>query len=330
MHFDSRWKGAFGIGRYAHETRSRFAQPVEDMSAPGDPVSATGIAAWEARTACSGLRRRNEFLLSPSFTPSVSWRGPQAVTVHDLIHLDIAEESSSAKRAYYEFIVKPTVRRNAVTFTVSHFSKERLVEWSGVDPERVVVTGNAVADAFSRKGPTHSAGHPYVLYVRNSKPHKNSPRLVEALARMQERDVHLYLSGEADEATVRAAVAFGVTDRVLFTGRIQDEELASYYRGALVAVLPSLYEGFGIPAIEAMACGTAVVASETTSLPEVVGDAGLLVDPLDPEAIAAALDKVVRDKSLHHRLVSAGLERSKKFSWDDITRRIETALAQAR
>ena len=324
--FDARWCGQFGIARYGTELRKRLTGDVLDVYAPGEPFDIPGMAAWEARTGREWLRNRGRLLLSPSFTPSLAWRGAQAITVHDLIHIDVAEESSSKKALYYNHVILSAVRRNPVTFTVSQYSKRRIIEWSGVDPERILVTGNAASGDFTPDGPRHSPGYPYVFYVRNAKPHKNSARLVRAFAQLDHPDLRLVLSGPADEPTFRLARELGVGDRVIAAGSIPEDDLPAYYRGASVVAFPSLYEGFGIPALEAMACGTPLVASNTTSLPEVVGDAALLVDPVSAEDIAAGLDRALTDADVRERLRTAGPQRAALFTWDAIADTVSSTL----
>lgn len=308
---------------------SRLPADVIDIGSDphADPISLAGMLAWETRALVAHRRHPASILLSPSFTPARGWGDRQAVTVHDLIHLDVADEGSRSKQLYYERVVRPAIRRHPVTFTVSHFSKQRLVEWSGVSEERIVVTGNAAGAAFTPDGPAHSPGYPYVFYLRNAKPHKNSVGLVRAFARLPHPDLRLVLSGRRDEPTSRAAAAAGVSARVIYTDRIPEEDLPAFYRGAAVVAFPSLYEGFGIPAVEALACGVPLVSSNATSLPEVVGEAGVYVDPSDIESLTRGLDRALTDTALRAQLRTAGPARAALFSWDRITHAVLGALS---
>ena len=166
--------------------------------------------------------------------------------------------------------------------------------------------------------------------MRSSKPHKNTPRLISAFAELPRDDVHLVLSGHPDADSLAAASRGGVSDRVVFEGLIPDAVLPNYYRGASVVAFTSLYEGFGIPAIEAMACGTPLVASSTTSLPEVTGGAALLVDPSDVMEIARALSRALTDDRLRKGLREAALGRAAQFSWEDIASTVMQTLSQIR
>lgn len=324
--FDARWDGEYGIGRYSNETRARLRGDIHDLRTPDEPLSPKGLASWELATRRASPAR-GDILLSPSFTPALTWRGPQAITVHDLIHVDVPEESSRVKGLYYNRVVLPLVRKSAVTFTVSEYSKRRIMEWSGVSEDRIIVTGNAADASFTPDGERHTPGYPYILYVRNAKPHKNTHGLLQAFALLPERsEIKLVLSGNADEPSLSLAKELGISDRVVFAGRIPEAQLPAYYRGAELLVFPSLYEGFGIPAVEAMACGTPVVAANATSLPEIVGTAAELVDPKDPEAISAGLHRVLADNTLRTSMRAVGLEQTTKFTWEKVTSRIAKGL----
>jgi len=218
------------------------------------------------------------------------------------------------------------MHRAEKVLTVSNYSKGRLIEWSGVSEDKIVVVGNGVDTVFSPEGNLHKFDAPYILYIRNSKPHKNVATLLKAFALMSESDVKLVLNGNPDENARHEALRLGVLDRVIFAGRISEDKLPEYYRGAAVVTMPSLYEGFGLPALEGMASGVPVVVSNSTSLPEVVGDAGLLVDPTDPASIAHGLDRALSDTVLRRDLRRLGLERAKKFKWDDVAARINRVM----
>lgn len=322
--YDARWIGEHGIGRFAHEVRSRLPEGTIDI--PGtDPVSWRGLLELEVQTKLVHRRTRQVFF-SPGYMPPISWRGPLIFTIHDLIHLDVAAEASRFKTLYYNHVVRPAIARAQAVLTVSEYSRQRILDWSGAPPEKVVVVGNGVDSAFSPEGLKYDPGYPYVLYVRNTKPHKNVPRLLEAFAQLDVPEVKLMLSGRADEDTRHLALRLGILDRVVFAGRIPEANLPSYYRGAAVVTMPSLYEGFGLPALEGMACGVPVVVSNTTSLPEVVGDAGVLVDPMDPASIAEGLYRALTDTALRADLRERGLIRARRFDWDRVGARVRHEL----
>lgn len=321
--FDDRWSGEHGIGRFTREVRTRLPGTTIDL-AGCNPVSPLGLL--ELERVSWGRRSNPALFFSPGYTPPIRWSGPVVFTVHDLIHLDVPEERSNFKTLYYNRVVRPAMHRAQRVLTVSEYSRQRLLEWSGVAPEQVVVVGNGVDSTFAPEGRVHQPGYPYVLCVSNTKPHKNVRGLLQAFAQLDLPDLRLVLSGRADAATRHETLRLGIDHRVVFTGRLSEGALAAHYRGAEVVTLPSLYEGFGLPPLEAMASGIPVVVSDTTSLPEVVGNAGLLVDPRDPESIADGLNRAVTDTALRQTLRARGLERVRMFCWDDVARRVRREL----
>ena len=168
-----------------------------------------------------------------------------------------------------------------------------------MNPIKVKVVGCGVGSEFSVVGNSHNPGFPYLLYIGNSKPHKNVNRLLKAFSKAQiSTDIRLLLriSGATLEDYKQELEQLNILNRVVFLDVISDNDLPSYYRGAKALVFPSLYEGFGLPPLEAMACGTPVITSNTTSLPEVVGNAAILVDPLDIDSIRFAIEQIILDE----------------------------------
>jgi glycosyltransferase involved in cell wall biosynthesis len=310
---DDRWIGKHGIGRFASEVLRRLPPAISMPSGlrpsnPFDPV-------W---TSVHIALIRPGVYFSPGYNPPLASRAPFVFTIHDLMHLRVAEESSVAKRLYYERIVRPALLKACKVLTVSHYSKGEIVEWSGIAPENVLVVGNGVGPEFVPTGARHVEDRPYLLYIGNRRPHKNLPRLLKAFRSAPiGSDVILLCSGMRDGAMNRWIHEAGLDpSAVRFTGEIPEERISDYYRGALAVLVPSLYEGFGLPALEAMACGTPVLAGNRASLPEVVGDAGLLVDPLDVAAIADGIGRILRDAGLRKELATRGLAQASIFSWD--------------
>jgi glycosyltransferase involved in cell wall biosynthesis len=236
---------------------------------------------------------------------------PTIVTVHDLAVLRQPEVFPAWTRLYGRTALRPTLRAADRVFAVSEFSKREVVELARVDADRVDVVPNALEPVFTAAGPRLEGD--YVLAVGTLEPRKNLARVIEATARA---GVELRLVGE------RGWGDAGVSgEHVSWLGRIDDDELAAAYRGARCLVFPSLYEGFGIPALEAMACGTPVVTSAGGALEEVTGGAAVLVDPLDPAAIAAGIDEADRRRD---ELVRRGLERARHYTWE---RALDAAVA---
>ncbi len=322
---DSRWAGGHGIGRFAGEVLSRLpgAAPVE---VAGQPLSM--LDPW--RLARAIRRAGPDVYFSPGFNPPAGRPAPFVFTIHDLIHLSCRQEASLVKRAYYRHIVRPAARRAFRVLTVSDYSKRQIVQWARVPADHVVVVGNGVGGAFCPDGPRHQANGPYLLHVGNHKPHKNIPRLLQAFARLAGKsDLQLILTGECDYGLAGLIDRLSLTGRVTFAGQCDDNAISAYYRGARALVLPSTCEGFGLPVIEAMACGTPVIAANVASLPEVAGDAALLVDPTDPAAIASTIEQLLASGALAADLAGRGLARAANFTWDRTAARVADVLDQA-
>ena len=320
---DARWcANADGIGRFAREVMRRIPELIPVA------VNTPTLALLEPLTLGRAARRQwAELYFSPAFNPPFRPGCPVVLTLHDLIHVEVDAESSPAKRAYYRFLVLPAVRRAEAVLTVSTFSRERILAWSGIAPERVIVVGNGVDKAFQPTGARHRESFDYILYVGNRKPHKNLPALFAAFANIAMRcDWHLVLSGHPDPGTTAMVEKLKLQDRVHYAGFIAEAELPAWYRGARCLVMPSLYEGFGLPAAEAMACGTPVIVANRTSLPEVVGDVGLVFDPDDVDALATALLRLQDDPQLAASLAQAGPKRAVQFDWDRVAAAVRPAL----
>jgi glycosyltransferase involved in cell wall biosynthesis len=323
---DDRWVGMHGIGRFAAEVISRLPQHMSMPAwiAPTSPIDPF----W---TSLQIRRLHPDVYFSPGFNAPISSRSPFVFTIHDLIHLRMEGESSLAKRRYYEWIVRPAIHKAHRVVTVSEFSKGEIVEWARVAPERILIAQPAAGSAFTRDGPRQQEDRPYLLYVGNRKPHKNIGRMLRAFGLSGlVPDVLLLLSGNRDEAAVQLIREAGVDESAIrFFGNMPDKRMASYYRGAVALLIPSLYEGFGLPALEAMACGTPVLAGNRASLPEVVGDAGMLVDPEDVGALANGIRTLAEDEDLRKALGRRGLDRSARFSWQASARQVAMALDEA-
>jgi glycosyltransferase involved in cell wall biosynthesis len=324
---DDRWNQG-GIRRFSQElmvrltsrfTVSGFAGKWR-LRSPLNPINPVWLA-WEIK------RRRPDVFWSPGFMSPLSSPAPFLFTVHDLIH---ARAVRGARAAYYDSVLRPLCKKAYKIVTVSEFSRHEVCQWAGLSSDRVVRIHNAASEAFTSQGRKFSPGYPYLLYVGGRSAHKNLPRLLQAFSQSElAGQCKLLLSGEPDHELQTVAAALRIGSSVEFAGFIPDEELPAYYRGALGQVLISTYEGFGIPALEAMACGTPVLCSNTTSLPEVVGNAALLVDPTNIEEISAGLRAIVHDESLRSDLISAGLERRSHFSWDESSERLSDLLVEA-
>ena len=325
IHYDPRWSGPHGIGRFADEVIARLpdARPLSFQVrrlTPLDPVA----------TALAALRLRDGVYFTPGFNPPPRSHVPVVFCIHDLIHLRFPAESTPVRRAYYRLVVAPAAQRAARILTVSEFSRREILEWTGLPEERVVVVGNGISAAFTPDGPRHEPGYPYFLYVGRRAPHKNLPGLIAAFAAAR-TDARLIFTGLPDGATTDIARHWGVVERVIFAGELDDAQLAAYYRGAIALAMPSFYEGFGLPIVEAMACGTPVLASNVTAMVETAGEGNaLLIDPLRADAIAEGLDRLAGDAALRAALREHGLARASRCSWNRVGRGVARAIAEAR
>jgi glycosyltransferase involved in cell wall biosynthesis len=282
------------------------------------------------RTAAALYRLRSGVYFSPGFNGPIRSPIPFVFCIHDLIYLRFPEDSSLAHRAYFRLVVLPAARRAFRVVTGSEYARGTILDWTGLPEARVVAVGYGVSRVFTAEGPRHEPGFPYFLYVGRRDAHKNLPRLIEAYARTRAKTgARLLFTGEPDRRIELLAARQGVRNAIGFTGALDDTRLAERYRGALALAFPSLYEGFGLPIVEAMACGTPVLASRATAMPEVAGDAALLIDPARTEDIALALDRLAGDSALRSALRTRGLARVSRFSWDAVGERVRRVLEEA-
>jgi glycosyltransferase involved in cell wall biosynthesis len=318
VYYDPRWRGAYGIGRFSSAVLRRL--PGKPLQVKGDPA-----APLDSLYLSFALRHlpRDSVFFSPGFNAPLSSRIPFVFTLHDLNHFDRAENSNAAKRIYYSLVLKRACRRASYVLTVSDYSKSRIMEWSRLPADQVVNVGNGVDAAFNPSVEPYLPGYPYLLCISNRKLHKNEFRVVDAFAQADiPQGIRLIFSGNQTAALAEQIDRRKLIGRVVFAGSIPEAQMPSFYKGAVGLVFPSLYEGFGLPAIEAMACGTPVITSNTTSLPEISGQAALLVNPESVDEIAAVISTLVSDSVLQERLRAEGYLQAKKFTWERTADRI--------
>jgi len=250
---------------------------------------------------------------------------PQVVVVHDVIPLYFPE-LLPRQYLYFRFVVPILLRRSRAIVTVSENTKKDVITFYRVEPDKVYVVPSGLDGSRYRAGidPTtvkcKYGLEAYLLYVGTMLPHKNLQRLLQAFALISTKFPHkLVIVGEKDPRyypTLEAeAKSLGLEERVSFVDYVSVEELPALYAGAEALVLPSLYEGFGAPVLEAMACGTPVISSCAGSLPEVAGDAAVLVDPHNPRELASAMETVLADPLMRQVMRQKGLEQAARFSW---------------
>lgn len=315
----------FSAAAAAAAWRSRFANFAVQLLPPPTPLVRVPVAlAYE-------LRRRPVDVLHVQYTAPPFCRAPVVTTIHDLAFEHLPETFTRRGKTQLRLTVRRTARRAAHILTVSEFSRQDISRTYRLSPDKITVTHNGCEVQFTPVGTEHEATtikqkfgitKDYLLAVGSLQPRKNLLRLLRAYARVRAEQpdfrLQLVLVGRQlwlYQEILRAIKQQQFAADVIVTNYVADEDLPALYRSAAALVYPSLFEGFGLPPLEAMACGTPVVTSNTSSLPEVVGPAALLVDPYDEAALAQALWQIARDEALRARLRTAGLVQAQQFTW---------------
>src|SRR5918911_830999 len=288
-------------------------------------------------------RRRIDVVHARYMAPRLS-PAPMVVSVHDIAYERYPQLFMPEIVVLLRTYIPRTIRRAAAVLTLSDYSKQDIVRSYNVPPEKVVVAPCAADPIFrplqdegqlaAVRAHYGTSAH-FILCVGNLQPRKNLKTLIDAYARLRRADAmrhKLVLVGRKAwlfDDIFAAARASGYANELVFTGYVPDEDLVALYNAADLFVYPSIFEGFGLPPLEAMACGTPVVTSNTSSFPEVVGNAALMVEPLDAEALAGAIATALRDANLRARLTALGLHRAALFSWEATARTILATYIQA-
>lgn len=264
---------------------------------------------------------------STHYTMPIMYFGKMVVSVHDLIHL-VYPAYLPSKPAYFyaKFMIAVSCRKAVKIITISENTKNDIIKYFHIEPSKIEITYPAASDDFNpspeKSGIMKKKYGEYILYVGAIRQHKNILRLLDAFNKLKkEKKIKhkLILIGKGKIPylyDVRKKISdFSLGGEVLIMEEIEQDKLIDFYRGAALFVFPSLYEGFGLPPLEAMACGCPAVCSNNSSLPEVVGDAALTVNPMSVDEIASAIYNVTTDVNLRNNLVKKGFERAKIFSW---------------
>jgi glycosyltransferase involved in cell wall biosynthesis len=284
--------------------------------------------AWE-QTRLAAASRGLNLLHGLAFATPLAAACPTVVTVHDLTFLRFPDAFRRSNRLYLSLFTRLSTRRAARVIAVSESTRQDVITLCGVPADRVVAIPNGVTEAFCPADPREVAefrrrkGLPerFILFLGTLEPRKNLVRLLDAYAALHQSSretVPLVLAGGKGwfYDTIFARVAeLGLEGAVIFPGFVPVEELPWWYRAAELFVYPSLFEGFGLPVLEAMACGTPTVTSMASSLPEVVGTAALLVDPEDTAEMTNAIERVLSDRALAAELHAAGPRQAARFPW---------------
>ncbi|HLD10656.1 MAG TPA: glycosyltransferase family 1 protein [Candidatus Nanoarchaeia archaeon] len=255
------------------------------------------------------------------------------VTIYDMTPLVVKDKQEFSRKIKY-YILKYFVKRVNRIITCSENSKQDIINFFKVSPDKVSVIYLASNKEYGQltKKETNSklikynlVNKKYIFYVGNLEKHKNVEGLIESfnLISKKNKDLILVLGGKKGwgyEDINKKIIELDLSDKIIFTGYVDEKDLPALYNGASLFVYPSYYEGFGLPPLEAMSCGCPVITSNTSSLPEVVGDAGIMVDPNNVDELAKQMERVLTDEKLRKEMIKKGLKQAKKFSWEKCAR----------
>jgi glycosyltransferase involved in cell wall biosynthesis len=321
VYSDLRWPLKTGIGNVLTSLVERKPPQVEliDLGVEGrigSPLSPVAISkALRRASAADGV------FWSAGFVPPAACRLPVVLTVHDLTHLRFYTRLHTA---YYNLFFRPLYRRCAAIVCVSDYTRKEFLVWSGLPADRVHVVYNGVGRAYAENALTLGLPYQYILYPGNHRSYKNLDRLITAYAgsTLPAQGIRLVMTGDPNPALMAHAQALGVARHLHFMGRVEDADLPRLYKGALMVAFVSLYEGFGLPIVEAMASGVPVLTANVSAMPEVAGDAALIVDPCSVEAITGGLNALAGNEGLRNDLVAKGRARVTRFDWDRSAREL--------
>lgn len=285
--------------------------------------------------------KRCDIFWSPHFnTPLFPIKAKKRiVTIHDVFHLAFSNYYKFWERKYVNFLVRSAIKISNVVITVSNFSKEEIIKYTNLDPHKIEVIYNGVdvnifkvyeKEILNKVRLKYNLPDKFILYVGNVKPHKNIKNAIKAFEIFSEKckDFYLVIVGKKEGFYKGDKEVFYILEgnkslskRIIFTGSIGKEDLSLIYNIASLLLFPSLYEGFGLPPLEAMACGCPVVASDIPVIREIYGDAVYYVNPFDPWNMAEGILDVEEDKEMRDELISKGFERAKNFPWENSGRK---------
>ena len=334
----SQTAGLRGVQRYTAEVQRRLADRLVAV-APGKPMQGIRGHVWE-QAVLPGIIGKG-LLWSPANTGPLCNRN-QVLTIHDIASIEHPEWFNSTFAAWYRWLTPKLIKRVRRVTTVSKFSRERLLDLSGIEESKVVVVPGGVNEKFrprsaheiSRMRDELGIPSPYYLLSFGAlEPRKNLQRVLKAWSSCASRlpgEIWLVLAGSSAPDNVFSRLEINdVPPRVHIAGFVADENLAALYSGALALVYVSVYEGFGLPALEAMASGTVPIVANNTSLPEVVGDAGIAVNPYDADEIGATIERVIDDSEFRKALEARAVQQSQRFSWEITARLVWNVLTEA-
>lgn len=308
---DSRWDGDSGIGRVYREVVKRVPADVTILNVNnsfslGNPLSPLYLAKQIVKGAA-------DIFWSPSFMPPLYSKIPYIITVHDLMHLYYY---SRLHACYLRYVLAPLFKKSRNIITVSKYTKQLLIAELGLKGDSINLVYNGVDDSFFTNSDIYKFDRPYIVYVGNRRSYKNIERMIVAFSRANiHTDTVFALSGHSSPELAKIIKQNNIEDRVCFLGYIEEERLPSLYKGASALFYMSLMEGFGLPIIEAMASGTPVITSNTSSLAEVSNGAAAICDPLNVKEMTEQLELVLNNLGFRDELRTKGLENAKRFVW---------------
>src|ERR1700734_1152072 len=353
---DLRWTDASGIGTYVRGIMPGLVSLLGDISIVGlgdrsrleefEWSRAANMRLIECRASRYSLTEQiqlplaipsgTDLFFSPYYPIPLLYRGRLAVTVHDLSHRVVPEiVGDPQKRIYAQTMFGVLAKQASIIVTVSEFSKSELLRLtSGPRDDNIILTPLGISAEWNGAAqlPRPVRSRPYLIYVGNIKPYKNLGRLVEAFLMIKDRVPHdLVIAGQSEGLITGESTEFfervrAAGERIHLTGFVPYQELLSLVGHADALIMPSLYEGFGLPPVEAMAAGVPVAVARAASLPEICGDAALYFDPLNVGDIAEKLTEIISDSQTRTELRARGLSRSRLLSWDACSRTTAEAL----
>ena len=275
---------------------------------------------------------RPDLVHFPHFNHPLLYRGDFVVTIHDLTLSNYSERGNFIKRFIYKKVINSATQKSKKIFTVSNYVKSQLIKDFSLPIDKVIVTYNGIDSKFTKitnpktleRSEHYGLKGPYVLSVGQWRSHKNLLRLVEAFKKAVEKtqkypNLKLAFVGRKEDKYPQLEEkikTLGIRDKVVFTGFVKDEDLPIIYNNATVFVFASMSEGFGLPGLEAQACGIPIISSNRTALPEVYGKGAIYFDPSNITDIAQKMIKVIEDKKLQDKLKKLGIQNAKKYSWE--------------
>lgn len=251
--------------------------------------------------------------------------------LHDILFIRYPRTFSRSFVLFYRMLVPLVLKTSRHIVTVSEFSKNEISSFYGVDKDKISVVYNAVSDAFMNMGKSFSPnGDKYFIAVSSVKENKNFPYILEAFTKLSVRrnDIKLFVIGDVESKSFRSLDISGYLSNpyIKTLGRVSDEELVNYYRNSQCLLFPSLYEGFGIPPLEAQACGCPAICANATCLPEIYGDSVLYCDPYDTDSIVEAMENILEDEFLCKKMAEKGYMNVKRYSWKESARTLKNIL----